>query len=58
LAAIVVFFGPAAWFGAWAIPAYIFLGVLVIAAVTGSLRKNVQRSAPNPPPVPAPPPAP
>jgi hypothetical protein len=38
LAAIVVFVGPAAWFGAWAIPAYIFLGVLFIAAVAGSLR--------------------
>jgi hypothetical protein len=55
LAAIVVFFGPAAWFGAWAVPAYVLLGVLVVAAVASSLRKNVHRTAPNPPPVPTPP---
>jgi hypothetical protein len=57
LAAIVVFFGPAAWFGAWAVPAYIFLGVLAVAAIATSLRKNVHRTAPKPPPAPAPPPA-
>ena len=56
LAAVVVLFGPAAWFGAWAVPAYIFLGILVVAAVANSLRKNVHRTAPQPPPVPAPPP--
>ena len=56
LAAVVVFFLPAT-FGAWAVPAYIFLGVLVIAAVASSLRKkNVHRAAPKPPPAPAPPP--
>ena len=55
LAAVVVFFLPAT-FGAWAIPAYIFLGILVVAAVASSLRKNMHRDAPKPPPVAAPPP--
>lgn len=59
LAAIVVLFGPAAWFGSWAVPAYVFLGVLALAAIASSLRKNVHRTAPMPPPAPpAPPPAP
>ncbi|HUZ70722.1 MAG TPA: hypothetical protein VMU65_13520 [Candidatus Saccharimonadales bacterium] len=57
LAAVIVLFGPAAWFGAWAVPAYIFLGVLAVAAVASSLRKNVHRT-PKPTPAPAPPPAP
>jgi hypothetical protein len=59
LAAIVVFFGPAAWFGAWAVPAYILLGVLVVAYVAAwypSIRKNVRRPTSTPPPAPAPPP--
>ena len=61
LAAIVVFFGPAAWFGPWAIPAYCLLGILIVAYVAvwyPSIRRNVRRPTrgPQPPPVPAPPP--
>ena len=53
LAAVVVFFLPAT-FGAWAVPAYIFLGVLVVAgAVSSFLRSRTHGQA-----VPVPPPAP
>jgi hypothetical protein len=57
LAAIVVFFGPAAWFGPWAVPAYVLLGILIVAYVAAwypSIRKNVRRptSTPQPPPAP------
>jgi hypothetical protein len=52
-AAIVVFVVPAG-FGAWAVPAYIFLGVLVIAgAVSSFLRSRTHGPAvPLPPPPP------
>jgi hypothetical protein len=30
LAFLVVVFGPAAWFGAWAVPAYVALGLIVV----------------------------
>ena len=53
LAAIVVIFGPAAWFGAWAVPAYVFLAVFVLAALSYQVNQARRRSA-----VPAPPPAP
>jgi hypothetical protein len=56
LAAIVVFFLPAT-FGAWAVPAYSFLGVLVLAAIAAQLRPKMHRTTPTPkpPPEPAPP---
>lgn len=55
LAAIVVIFGPAAWFGAWAIPAYVFLA-LVLA---GSLGVQIHRGRrPSGTPAPTTPPAP
>lgn len=59
LAAFVVFFLPAGFgFGAWAVPAYIFLGILIVAAVAAQVRQNGQRPTPGaePPPAPAPPP--
>ena len=49
LAAIVVFFGPAAWFGAWAVPAYCLLAVLIVAGVAEQIRRNHGRP-PLPPP--------
>ncbi len=53
LAAIVVFFIPAT-FGAWAVPAYIFLGVVVLAgAVSSFIRSRTHGAAP---PLPPPPP--
>lgn len=52
LAAIVVFVVPAG-FGAWAVPAYCLLGVLVVA---GALSALIRRRGPQPPPAPAPPP--
>lgn len=58
LAAIVVFVLPAG-FGAWAVPAYIGLGVLAVAYVLSwylGFLKNVRRPTPTPPPSPAPPP--
>jgi TRAP-type uncharacterized transport system fused permease subunit len=62
LAAIVVFVVPAG-FGAWAVPAYILLGILIVAYMAAwypSIRKNVRRptSTPQPPPAHTPPPAP
>jgi hypothetical protein len=53
LAAIVVFLVPAT-FGAWAVPAYIFLGVLVVAsAVSSFIRWRTHGQAvPLPPPPP------
>jgi hypothetical protein len=54
LAAIVVIFGPAAWFGATgAVLAYTFLGLLVVGALAYQINQARRRSA-----VPAPPPAP
>lgn len=59
LAAIIVVFGPAAWFGAWAIPAYIGLGALIVALLAVGVAKAKQERqprSPQPPPAPAPPP--
>jgi cytochrome bd-type quinol oxidase subunit 1 len=60
LAAIVVLFGPAAWFGAWAVPAYIFLGVIAVLGCLGWFVQKTGRTPkptnPQPPPVAAPPP--
>jgi len=54
LAAIVVIFGPAAWFGpAGAVIAYAFLGLLVVAVLAYQITQARRRSV-----VPAPPPAP
>lgn len=53
VAAIVVIFGPAAWFGAWAVPAYVFLAVFVLAVLSYQISQARRRSA-----APAPPPAP
>jgi hypothetical protein len=61
LAAVVVLFGPAAWFpGPLAVAAYVLLGVLAVVYVLGwylGFLKNVRRpeSGPQPPPAPAPP---
>ena len=52
LAAFVVFFLPAT-FGAWAVPAYVFLGVLVVAAVVSSYLRRPTRAPQQPrPPLP------
>jgi uncharacterized membrane protein len=59
LAAVVVVFGPAAWFPLpLAIVAYIVLGVIAVIGGAGWLLQNVRRSAPTPQPpsVPATPP--
>jgi hypothetical protein len=59
LAAVVVLFGPAAWFPLpLAIVAYVVLGVLIVAGAARWILQNVRRTAPTPqaPPVPAPPP--
>jgi hypothetical protein len=57
LAAVVVFVLPAG-FGAWAVPAYIFLGVLVVLAGAGWLVQNTGRGpkprVPQPPAAPPP----
>jgi len=61
LAAVVVLFGPAAWFPLpLAIVAYVALGVIVVLAGVGWLVQNARRTAPaaTPHPPPAPPPAP
>ena len=54
LAAMVVFVLPAG-FGAWAVPAYVFLGVLVVAGAVSAL---IRRRAPQPPPAHSQPPPP
>jgi hypothetical protein len=54
LAAMVVFVIPAG-FGAWAVPAYVFLGVLVVA---GAVSAHIRRRAPQPPPAHSQPPPP
>jgi hypothetical protein len=59
LAAVVVLFGPAAWFPLpWAIVAYIALGVVVVLAGAGWLvqkaRRTVPPATPQPPSAPAP----
>ena len=54
LAAMVVFVIPAG-FGAWAVPAYVFLGVLVVASAVSAL---IRRPAPLPPPAHSQPPPP
>ena len=58
LAAVVVLFGPAAWFPLpLAIIAYVALGVVVALAGAGWLVQKTRRTAPPaPPPVAAPPP--
>ncbi len=59
LAAVVVLFGPAAWFPLpWAITAYVGLGAVVVLAGIGRLVKNARRTAPGatPPGPLAPPP--
>lgn len=57
LAAIVVIFGPAAWFGpTGAILAYVFLGLLVVGALGYRItqaRRSAVVSTPTPPPPPA-----
>jgi hypothetical protein len=60
LAAVVVVFGPAAWFPpALAIVAYVVLGVVVLLGVAGWFLQKTGRTpkprTPQPPPVPAPP---
>jgi hypothetical protein len=53
LAFLVVIFGPAAWFGtAGAILAYVFLGLVVVAALAYQVSKARGRSVPTPPPAP------
>jgi hypothetical protein len=55
LAAVVVLFGPAAWFPLpWAITAYIALGAVVVVGVVGRLVQNARRTVPQPPPAPPP----
>jgi hypothetical protein len=55
LAAVVVLFGPAAWFPLpWAITAYIALGGVVVLAGIGWLVQKARRTAPQPPPAPPP----
>jgi hypothetical protein len=54
LAAMVVIVIPAG-FGAWAVPAYVFLGVLVVAGAVSAL---IRRRAPQPPPAHSQPPPP
>jgi hypothetical protein len=61
LAAVVVLFGPAAWFPLpLAIVAYVLLGVVALAAGARWFLQNAGRTAPKPrtpqpPPVPVPP---
>jgi hypothetical protein len=61
LAAVVVLFGPAAWFPLpLAIVAYVALGVIAVLGCAGWLLQKTGRTAPKPrtpqpPPVPAPP---
>ena len=45
LAIVVVVFGPAAWFGVWAIPAYTALG-LAVALFLAHAWRTARRSAP------------
>jgi hypothetical protein len=57
LAAVVVLFGPAAWFPLpWAITAYIALGVVAVLGCAGWLLQKTRRTpeprVPQPPPVP------
>ncbi|MGA8415645.1 MAG: hypothetical protein WB808_03405 [Candidatus Dormiibacterota bacterium] len=58
LAAVVVIFGPAAWFGpVGAVLAYTFLGLLVVGALAYQISQARRRpvvSAPTPPPAPPP----
>jgi hypothetical protein len=56
LAAVVVLFGPAAWFPLpLAIVAYVALGVVVLAAVVGwAVQQTRSPQAPQPPPAPPP----
>jgi hypothetical protein len=57
LAAVVVLFGPAAWFPMpLAIVAYVALGVIAVIGGAGWILKNVRRTAPIPQPPPPPPP--
>jgi len=57
LAAVVVIFGPAAWFGpTGAILAYVGLGLVVVAVLAYQIGQARRRSAvPAPPPPPPPP---
>lgn len=43
LALLVVIFGPAAWFGAWAVPAYIGLGLAVAVPLVIGARIGLGR---------------
>ena len=55
LAAVVVLFGPAAWFPLpWAIAAYVGLGVVAVLAGVGWLAQKGRGTAPQPPPAPPP----
>jgi hypothetical protein len=61
LAAVVVLFGPAAWFPLpLAIVAYVALGVVAVLGCAGWLLQKMGRTpkprTPEPPPAPAPPP--
>jgi len=60
LAAVVVLFGPAAWFPLpLAIVAYAALGIVAVLAAAGWGLQRMRRTAPpRPPSVPAPPPPP
>jgi hypothetical protein len=60
LAAVVVLFGPAAWFPPpLAIVAYVLLGVIVVLSASRWFQQSTGRTrkprTPQPPPVPAPP---
>jgi hypothetical protein len=58
LAFVVVVFVPAAYFGPWAVPAYVGLGALIVTlfSIRVAQEKKKRRQAASPPPAPPMPP--